>query len=100
MNPAPSLYSKMYYVYLLKSKKNGTFYIGYTKNIGKRLKEHNAGLVEYTKKYKPWLLIYCESFLSLEDAKRREKNLKYFGKAYSQLKFRIRNSLNIGEGAG
>ncbi len=90
----------MYYVYLLKSKKNGSLYIGYTKNIKKRLKEHNSGVVGYTSKHKPWKLIYYESFLSLEDAKKREKSLKYFGKAYSQLKNRIKNSLNIGEGAG
>ncbi|MFH1406516.1 MAG: GIY-YIG nuclease family protein [Candidatus Omnitrophota bacterium] len=90
----------MYHVYLLRSQKNRSFYIGYTKNIEQRLKEHNAGLVEYTKKYRPWMLIYYESYLSLEDAKRREKCLKYFGKAYSQLKVRLRDSLNKREGAG
>jgi putative endonuclease len=102
MNPAPSKMrdAKMYYVYLLKSKKNGSLYIGHTRNIEKRLKDHNSGVVGYTSKYKPWKLIYYESFLSLEDAKKREKSLKYFGKAYSQLKHRIKNSLNIGEGAG
>ena len=90
----------MYYVYLLKSKKNASLYIGYTKNIEERLKSHNNGVVGYTSKYKPWELIYYESFLSLEDAKRREKNLKYFGKTYGQLKSRIKNSLDKGKGAG
>ena len=87
----------MYKVYLLRSKKNGSFYIGYTNDIDRRLKEHNSGMVEYTRKYKPWVLIYYESFISLEDAKGREKNLKSFGKAYGQLKRRIMNSLR---GAG
>lgn len=101
MNPAPSLYSdKMYHVYLLRSKKKDVFYIGYTKDIEQRLGEHNTGLVNYTKKYVPWNLIYYESFLSLEDSKIREKSLKSFGKAYSQLKLRIKNSLNKLEGAG
>lgn len=99
MDPAPSQYSVlvsmiMYHVYLLKSQKNNSLYIGYTKNMERRLKEHNAGLVEYTKKYLPWTLIYYESYISLEDAKKREKSLKYFGKAYSQLKNRIATSLN------
>jgi len=97
MNPAPSLHSdisKMYHVYLLNSRKKNIFYIGYTKNIEQRLKEHNTGLVEYTKKYVPWNLIYYESFVSLEDARMREKSLKSFGKTYSQLKLRIKNSLN------
>ncbi len=92
MNPAP-FFNSMYQVYLLKSKKNGKFYLGYTNDIKRRLKEHNSGLVEYTRKYMPWVLIYYESFLSLEDAKNREKNLKYFGKSYKQLKARILNSL-------
>ena len=85
----------MYHVYLLKSKKNDTFYIGYTNDINRRLKEHNLGLVGYTKKYMPWILMYYETFISLEDAKKREKSLKFFGKAYTQLKIRIKDSLNI-----
>lgn len=101
MNPAPSAYSEgMYQVYVLRSKKDSSFYVGYTNNIERRLKEHNNGLVEYTRKYLPWRLIYYESFLSIEDAKKREKSLKSFGKAFSQLKLRIQDSLNKKEGAG
>ena len=85
----------MYYVYLLKSKKNDSLYIGYTKDLNRRLEEHNASLVGYTEKYTPWVLLYCEGFISLEDAKKREKSLKYFGRAYSQLKGRIVNCLNM-----
>ncbi len=84
----------MYHVYLLKRKKKDIFYIGYTKDIYKRIDEHNAGKSEYTRKYAPWILVYYESFIALEDAKRREKSLKSFGKAYSQLKMRIRDGLN------
>ena len=83
----------MYYVYLLKSKKNNALYIGYTSDIQRRLKGHNSGKVEYTRKYLPWNIIYYESYVSLEDAKKREKSLKYFGKAYSFLKNRISQSL-------
>ncbi|MCG2714250.1 MAG: hypothetical protein L6308_05370 [Candidatus Omnitrophica bacterium] len=64
------------------------------------MNEHNSGLVGYTKKYMPWEIVYYESFISLYDAKKREKSLKSFGKAYSGLKLRIRNSLNKEEGAG
>lgn len=87
----------MYHVYLLKSKKDDRLYIGYTSDVERRLQAHNAGLVTYTRKYLPWVLVYYESFRSLEDAKKREKALKYFGKAYGQLKGRIMNSL---KGAG
>ena len=58
----------MYYVYVLRKKSDLSLYYGYTNDIERRLKEHNAGLVGYTKKYKPWKLIYYESFSSLEDA--------------------------------
>ncbi len=92
MNPAPSQYS-IYHVYLLKSKADNSLYIGYTNNLNRRLDEHNSGLVGYTKKFIPWTLLYYESFTSIEDAKKREKSLKYFGRAYSQLKKRIINCL-------
>ncbi|MBU0758761.1 MAG: GIY-YIG nuclease family protein [Candidatus Omnitrophica bacterium] len=85
----------MYHVYILKSKKNQSLYIGYTSDIENRLQKHNNGLVGYTKKYRPWKLVYYETFTSLRDAMKREKNLKYFGKAYGQLKKRIKGSLNI-----
>ena len=44
--------------------------------IEKRFKEHNQGLVESTKPYKPWKLIYYEACLNEKDAKRREKYFK------------------------
>jgi putative endonuclease len=106
MNPAPSENSTFYQVYLLKSQRKEIFYIGYTNDIKRRLREHNSGLIGFTKKYAPWNLVYFEAFLSLEDAKKREKSLKNFGKAYTQLKFRIKGSLdqigalNNKEGAG
>ena len=100
MNPAPSLYSVMYHVYLLRSKKDKSFYIGYTSDLDKRLREHNLGLVGYTSKYKPWSLVYYEGYISLLDAQKREKTLKSFGKSYTNLKLRIRDSLNKIEGAG
>jgi putative endonuclease len=85
----------MYHVYLLKSKKDNSFYIGYTNNIERRLEEHNSGSVKYTQSRAPWDIIYYESFSSLEDAKQRERSLKHYGKAFGQLKRRIKNSLNM-----
>jgi len=84
----------MYQVYILKSKKDNSLYVGYTNNIERRLNEHNTGQVKYTESRKPWNLVYYESFASLEDARQRERNLKHFGKAFGQLKRRIENSLN------
>ena len=65
-----------FYTYVLESKIKKKLYIGYTGDLVKRVKEHNLGLNQSTKPYKPWKLIYYEASLDQEDAKRREKYLK------------------------
>lgn len=93
ITPAPFVIILMYYVYILKSLKDHSLYIGYTNNIERRFFEHNSGQSTYTKSRCPWIVVYYEAFKNLEDAKKREKALKYFGKAYGQLKGRIKASL-------
>ena len=83
----------MYWVYILKSKTNNSLYVGSTSDLKRRIKEHNDGKSIYTKRYMPWDMIYLEGYFSKDDALKREHNLKYFGKAYTQLKSRIKNSL-------
>ena len=85
----------MYYVYILKSKIRKLLYIGFTNNLNKRLEEHNQGNFFTTKKYRPWELCYFEGYKNEQEARDREKKLKQFGKVYSQLKRRIRGSLNL-----
>lgn len=79
----------MFYLYLLQSEKNGKLYIGQTKDLKQRLKEHNSGESQFTKLYCPWKLIYYEAYLTLTLAKRRELQLKRFAKSYAMLKKRI-----------
>ncbi|HNU96085.1 MAG TPA: GIY-YIG nuclease family protein [Candidatus Magasanikbacteria bacterium] len=66
----------MYYVYVLKSTKDQRFYIGFTKDLKNRVKEHNAGEVKSTKDRKPMKLIFYEAFLEKQDALRREGYFK------------------------
>lgn len=61
-----------YYVYILKSLKNDSLYIGYTSDLKKRLKKHNEGLNLATRPFTPYKLIYYEGFLNRIDAKNRE----------------------------
>ncbi|MBU0612977.1 GIY-YIG nuclease family protein [Patescibacteria group bacterium] len=82
----------MYYVYLLKSKKDSKHYIGYTNNLTKRLKEHNDGKVISTKSRRPLAVIYYEAYTSKVDALKREKNLKLFSKSYYGLKTRLKDT--------
>ncbi len=66
----------MYCIYVIESQKNFDLYKGFTKDIRKRHKEHNDGLVKSTKNYRPWKLVYCEILLNKEDAINRERYLK------------------------
>jgi len=84
----------MHFVYLIKSKKDNSLYIGYTSDLKKRLFEHNKMQNTSTKNLASYELVYSEIYKSASDAKYREKNLKRFAQAYSQLKRRIKDSLN------
>jgi len=78
----------MFYVYVLKSRKDGRLYIGFTINLIKRFKEHRNGEVNCTKYRRPLELIYYEAYKNREIAKKRERQLKS-GKAHAALKKRL-----------
>ena len=66
-----------YYVYMLKliSKKSIT-YVGYTKDIKKRISLHNSGKGAKFTRGRKWKLIYKEKFLSKNKAISREYYIK------------------------
>jgi putative endonuclease len=66
----------MYYVYILKSKADNTYYVGQTKNLDKRINRHNSGGSIYTKLRKPWAMVYFEEYSDSASAKRREREIK------------------------
>ena len=68
---------KAYCTYLLANRKNGTVYVGVSGNLSKRMLEHKNGTNEgFTKKYGLKKLVYLESFEVVENAIKREKQLK------------------------
>jgi len=79
----------MYYIYLIKSKIDNKLYIGYTNNLRRRFSEHNNKESKSTKFRAPFELIYYEAYKSENDAKDREKKLKYFGQTTRRLKERL-----------
>ena len=83
---------KMYYVYVLKSVKDNKLYIGKTKNLKRRFKEHNNGQVPATKTRRPLKLIFYEAFLDSKDAGRDELFFKT-GYGREVLKEKLKNSL-------
>jgi len=66
----------MYFVYVLRSLKNGYRYIGQTNNLKRRLEEHNLGMTKSIKFQLPFILEYKEEFKTRVEAIRREKFLK------------------------
>ncbi len=68
----------MYIVYLLGSiNKPSKTYVGLTvKPIEDRLREHNEGLSTYTKTFRPWKILYFETFYCRTCAEKREIFLK------------------------
>jgi putative endonuclease len=63
------------YVYVLQLA-NKKLYVGSTKDLRRRLKEHTAGKVSFTQPLLPVRLIYYEAYLESSDARTREKYLK------------------------
>lgn len=66
----------MPYVYILKSTTHNKTYTGSTDDIIKRLNDHNKGYSTWSKRYKPWMLIYKEEYTTVQEARMREKYLK------------------------
>ena len=66
----------MFYTYVLLSENDKTFYTGFTKDLKKRLNEHQKGSVDSTAHRRPLRLIYYEACLNENDAIKREKYLK------------------------
>ena len=65
----------MFYVYILKLG-NGQLYTGYTSDLKRRIREHQAGKVKSTSKRMPLELIHYEAYMLESDARRRERYLK------------------------
>ena len=65
-----------YFVYILKSKKDGSLYTGYTSNLRERLDRHNNGKVFSTKHKIPFEIAYFETHATLKEALARERYLK------------------------
>ncbi len=65
-----------YFVYVLQSAKNGSFYIGQTQDLDERLQRHASGRSGYTKSRGPWRLIHSEVYRTRAEAMKRERELK------------------------
>src|SRR5690606_31563286 len=73
----PRLFLYMaYYIYILESERDGTYYIGSSQDPGTRLAKHNRPHAGYTGRKQPWKLVYTERYASKPEALVREKFIK------------------------
>ena len=65
-----------YFVYVLRSIDHHRNYVGFTTDVQIRVQQHNSGQTKSTKPYKPWRLLFYETFSTKKEALDREKFLK------------------------
>jgi putative endonuclease len=69
-----------WFVYILKSDKDGDYYKGITEDIQRRLDEHNSGESFFTATKMPWQLVYLKEMPNKRDAIIEEKRIKKLNK--------------------
>ena len=83
-----------FYVYAIVSMKDNRIYVGISRNVEKRVIEHNDRKIFSTKAFIPWLLFYSEAIGNSSEARKKEK---YFKTASGKRKLRkILYHLNSG----
>ena len=80
----------MYYVYVLQSPRADEIYVGFSTDLGARIKGHQSLL-----RHREWRLVYYEAYSAERDARRRERRLKHHGSGLVELKKRLEHSLNL-----
>jgi len=82
----------MFYVYLLESLVDCSWYIGYSSDLKARVLKHNSGGNISTKGKRPWKIIYYEAYINKMDAEGRERYLKS-GSGRKYIKRQLNNYL-------
>jgi len=77
----------MFYVYVLRIKNTGRYYIGQTQDLTKRLEKHQRGDTKSMKNRGAFELVHVERYSSRSDAMKREKEIKSYkgGEAFRRL---------------
>ncbi|QQG44122.1 MAG: GIY-YIG nuclease family protein [Candidatus Roizmanbacteria bacterium] len=86
----------MFYVYVLQSLKDKRFYIGFSADLKKRVKDHNEGRVVSTKNRRPLDLIYYEAYKFEQQARKQELFYKT-GQGRRVLKTRLTGNEILGK---
>jgi len=82
-----------FYVYIIQSHADGSYYKGFSENPPKRLVQHNNGECQYTSLKMPWRLVYIEGLPTKREGLIRERVLKKY--SHQQIQSLILSSKNI-----
>ena len=63
-------------MYILRSKSKGSYYVGQTDDLERRIEEHNNWEEKATRLGCPWEIVYTEAFATRSQAVRREREIK------------------------
>jgi len=66
----------MYFVYILKSQKDESYYVGVTEDVEERVKDHNSGSSKYSSTKRPYSLVWYCAFVDKGKAYNFERYLK------------------------
>ena len=84
----------MNYVYVIQNIFSREIYVGYTKDLKKRLSQHNYGGKKFTtRKNGEWMIVYAEAYRSEKEARTREFRIKHNGNTKKELFKRIKESM-------
>ena len=77
----------MCYAYVIKSTKGGRYYIGSTRKLEERLKQHNDNKTRSLRNQGPFELICVENYSTFREARHREAQIKKYkgGRAFKKL---------------
>jgi len=81
-----------YYVYILTNQGKKVLYIGVTNNLKNRIEYHKTSKSTFTSKYNCFYLIYFERFEDVNQAIKREKELKGWSRSKKE---ELINSFNV-----
>lgn len=84
-----------FYVYILVSELDGSFYIGQTNNVEARLERHNAGREKYTSKKRPWKMYWFTKVATRSEAMKLERKIKNFKSRKRILEFVEKSSASL-----
>jgi len=82
-----------FYVYIIQSQVDGSYYKGFSENPPNRLLQHNNGECSYTSRKTPWAFVYIEQLSTKREALIRERGLKKY--AHAQIQKLILTNKNL-----